>query len=69
MFKVTLGLAIFHNHRLDSDYDGRYVVRLPDNRQVYAENYAVELAKLKENQHDEERQRTQCGLSCQSQHT
>jgi hypothetical protein len=45
MFKVTLDLAIFHNHRLDSKYDGRYVVRLPDNSQVFAQDYDCELAK------------------------
>ena len=48
MFKITLALAICHNHRLDTAYDGRYIVRLPDRRQVYADDYAEELAKLKE---------------------
>ncbi len=48
MFKITLQLAMSHNHRWDTAYDGRYMVRLPDRRQVYAENYAAELAKLKE---------------------
>jgi hypothetical protein len=50
MFKVTLEHAIFHNHRLDSAYDGRYVVRLPDKTQVYAEDYERRLAEYRQRQ-------------------
>ena len=50
MFKVRLSDAIYHNHRLDSSYDGRYIVRLPDRTQVYAEDYASRLAELERQQ-------------------
>jgi hypothetical protein len=45
VFKITLAQAIYHNHRLDSAYDGRYLVRLPDFTLVYAEDYARRLAE------------------------
>jgi hypothetical protein len=54
MFKVTVALAVYCNHRLDTAYDGRYLVRLPDRRAVYAEDYTRELAKL------HEREKTEC---------
>jgi hypothetical protein len=43
MFKVNLAMRIYCNHRFDTTYDGRYVVRLPDRTQVYAEDYAKRL--------------------------
>lgn len=50
MFKIRLADAIHHNHRLDNTYDGRYIVRLPDRTQVYAEDYQRRLAELERKQ-------------------
>jgi hypothetical protein len=43
MFKVNLAMRVYCNHRFDNTYDGRYVVRLPDRTQVYAEDYVERL--------------------------
>ena len=50
MFKVTLAQAIFHNHRFDTAYDGRYVVRLPDLTLVYAQDYERRLTEYQARQ-------------------
>jgi len=36
-------LAIYSNHRLDSTYDGRYILRLPDLTLVYSDQYERKL--------------------------
>jgi len=45
MFKITVAQAIYSNHRLDTAYDGRYIVRLPNRQQVYAVDYVRRLAE------------------------
>ena len=43
MFKVNLAMRIYCNHRFDNTCDGRYVVRLPDRTQIYAEDFVKRL--------------------------
>ena len=50
MFTITFAQAIYSNHRLDTAYDGRYIVRLPNRQQVYAEDYARRLAEYEQNE-------------------
>ena len=51
-YRGKLNLGVFHNHRLDNTYNGRYIVRLPDRTLVYADEYEQRLAEYRQRQPD-----------------
>ncbi|MEM9184622.1 MAG: hypothetical protein AAGB27_15815 [Pseudomonadota bacterium] len=38
-FKINGALRLKHNYRLDTAYDGRYLMRLPDGRLVPSDRF------------------------------
>lgn len=38
-FKINAALRLKHNYRLDTAYDGRYLMRLPNGRLVPSDRY------------------------------
>ncbi len=54
VYRGRLNLGVFHNHRLDNTYKGRYIVRLPDRTLVYADKYEKRVTEYRQRHGDAE---------------